>query len=53
MLKNILKLEGAQKLTKNEQKNISGGIHVCAIDGCINPEYYCTKYGCKPQPLYV
>jgi hypothetical protein len=25
MLKNILKLEGAQKLTKNEQKNISGG----------------------------
>jgi hypothetical protein len=25
MLKNILKLEGAQKLTKNEQKNINGG----------------------------
>jgi hypothetical protein len=25
MLKNILKLEGAQKLTKNEQKSINGG----------------------------
>lgn len=25
MLKNILKLKGAQKLTKNEQKSISGG----------------------------
>jgi hypothetical protein len=24
MLKNILKLEGAQKLTKNEQKSING-----------------------------
>ncbi|NRS89752.1 hypothetical protein HNQ02_002684 [Flavobacterium sp. 7E] len=25
MLKNILKLQGAQKLTKNEQKSINGG----------------------------
>jgi hypothetical protein len=25
MLKNILKLEGAQKLSKNEQKEINGG----------------------------
>ncbi len=25
MLKNILKLEGAQQLSKNEQKEISGG----------------------------
>jgi hypothetical protein len=25
MLKNILKLEGAQKLSKNEQKSINGG----------------------------
>jgi hypothetical protein len=25
MLKSILKLEGAQKLTKKEQKNINGG----------------------------
>ena len=26
MLKNILKLDGAQKLSKNEQKTINGGI---------------------------
>ena len=26
MIKNILKLEGAQKLTKNQQKSINGGI---------------------------
>jgi hypothetical protein len=26
MLKNILDLEGAQKLTKNEQKEVNGGI---------------------------
>ncbi|WP_165763216.1 hypothetical protein [Flavobacterium sp. AJR] len=25
MLKNILNLEGAQKITKNEQKSITGG----------------------------
>jgi hypothetical protein len=25
MLKNILKLEGTQKLTKNEQKSVNGG----------------------------
>jgi hypothetical protein len=29
MLKNILKLDGAQKLSKNEQKNINGGIKIC------------------------
>jgi hypothetical protein len=28
MLKNILKLEGAQKLTKNEQKSINGGTYI-------------------------
>jgi hypothetical protein len=28
MLKNILKLEGAQKLSKNEQKNINGGTYI-------------------------
>ena len=31
MLKNILKLDGAQQLSKNEQKEINGGIPVgCA-----------------------
>jgi hypothetical protein len=44
MLKNILKLEGAQKLTKNEQKNINGGIgqksnFVCCPDDDIIREY--------------
>ncbi len=31
MLKNILKLEGAQQLSRNEQKNISGGAPAPAI----------------------
>ncbi len=34
MLKNILKLEGAQKLTKNEQKSINGGLTTCLERGC-------------------
>jgi hypothetical protein len=34
MLKNILKLEGVQQLTKNEQKNVSGGTMVtCSCSG--------------------
>lgn len=38
MLKNILKLDGAQQLSKNDQKNINGGaakpvnVHYC-VDG--------------------
>lgn len=39
MLKNILNLEGAQKLTQNEQKSIKGGITRCMVDaienGCV------------------
>ena len=40
MLKNILKLEGAQKLSKNEQKSINGGITKAMSDcmlanGCV------------------
>jgi hypothetical protein len=34
MLKNILKLEGAQKLTKNEQNNINGGIAFVCCEWC-------------------
>lgn len=34
MLKNILNLEGAQKLTKNEQKSINGGIRIPKEDVC-------------------
>ena len=34
MLKNILNLEGAQKLTNNEQKEINGGLkHTCKGGG--------------------
>jgi hypothetical protein len=33
MLKNILNVEGAQKLTKNEQKSITGGkAPVCCLE---------------------
>ncbi|CAM2826689.1 hypothetical protein SAMN05444355_11176 [Flavobacterium frigoris] len=33
MLKNILKLNGAQKLSKSEQKSINGGkAPVCCLD---------------------
>jgi hypothetical protein len=46
MLKNILKLEGAQKLSKNEQKSISGGIPYCAL-GCFrNPD---LSQSCEAQ----
>jgi hypothetical protein len=31
MLKNILKLEGAQKLTKKEKKSINGGVTGAAL----------------------
>jgi hypothetical protein len=37
MLKNILKLEGAQKLSKNEQKEVKGGRPNCY------PGFYCPK----------
>ena len=46
MLKNILKLEGAQKLTNNEQKSINGGGYWC-LGGC-GVEYYSNK-PCQPM----
>ena len=44
MLKNILKLEGAQKLTKNEQKSINGGrVPLCCL--AWNPRTsYCSSW---------
>ena len=37
MLKNILKLDGAQKLSNNEQKNINGGApKPLKIDYCVD-----------------
>jgi hypothetical protein len=41
MLKNILKLEGAQKLTRNEQKSINGGL-ACRSDNGSCPAGYCS-----------
>jgi hypothetical protein len=34
MLKNILDLEGAQKLTKNEQKEVNGGRMAAGLFAC-------------------
>ncbi|WP_189337072.1 hypothetical protein [Flavobacterium laiguense] len=55
MLKNILNLEGAQKLTKNEQKSINGGRpycsspDICGIAGgvlCNDPNSNSCYKGC-------
>lgn len=46
MLKNILKLEGAETLSKNEQKSIKGGLR-----DCIDPMTGACKYislSCAP-----
>jgi hypothetical protein len=52
MLKNILKLEGTQKLTKNEQKSINGGANYCppgqykCYQDPDEPSFFvCTKKG--------
>lgn len=44
MLKNILNLDGAQKLTKNEQKNISGGM-VAPDSACPSGTFSCNCMG--------
>jgi hypothetical protein len=43
MLKNILKLDGAQQLSKKEQKTINGGAFSCGMEGDLpcRPGYYC------------
>jgi hypothetical protein len=51
MLKNILNLKGAQKLTKNEQKSINGGrmacdaTHLCPAGQCCISKtcWYCLE----------
>ena len=51
MLKNILKLEGAQQLSKTEQKSINGGKKQCRQALPYDPEnpgsggYACVEYG--------
>lgn len=49
MLKNILKLEGAQKLTRVEQKNINGGV-TQECNSAINSGQALFK-GSKPCPI--
>ncbi|HLF50704.1 hypothetical protein [Flavobacterium sp.] len=55
MLKNILNLEGAQKLTKNEQKSINGGlvVKVCESQCLSNVECsggaYCQITVCNGE----
>ena len=52
MLKNILNFEGAQKLTKNEQKSINGGngIMTCAIHGvCGSFGGHCVEEKCQKK----
>lgn len=46
MLKNILKLEGAKRLTNNEQKTIMGG-----LKDCIDPSTNVCKYYYLPCVL--
>ena len=53
MLNKIFSLEGAQKLTKAEQKSINGGLEMeggkCSLGTC--PDYYyCRKGTCVYNP---
>ena len=64
MLKNILKLDGAQKLSKNEQKSINGAIRnpigmcimvldindypTCPVGYTLDPRTYVSGYQCCP-----
>jgi bacteriocin-like protein len=58
MLKNILKLEGAQKLNKNELKEISGGIFP-RTDFCgyrvvsASSESACLRFGVDLRPMWL
>ncbi len=54
MLKNILKLNGAQEMSKKELQTINGGGRV---GNCPKPSfrscadgYCCTPYGCEVAP---
>jgi hypothetical protein len=50
MLKNILKLDGAQQLSKNEQKTINGGKIRCtdSYNGpCLQTGIKCAEERCR------
>jgi hypothetical protein len=57
MLKNILKLDGAQKLTKNEQKSIKGGVNpsepICGFVIWNATEIRCLAYDAYYKPVYL
>ena len=48
MLKNILNLEGAQQLTKSEQKSINGGRIYCDAQHFCPPGSCCSGNACWP-----
>jgi len=58
MLKNILKLEGAQQLKKNEQKEVNGGGHFpwsndgCPTAQCLNSFGRCSIAHCTNVPVF-
>lgn len=45
MLKNILKINGAQELSRIEQKSINGGAASCATEGWCNDDQDCRIHG--------
>jgi len=51
-MKKLLNLDGAQTLSKNEQKTINGGIQ--CLDVCNNPgtqsDHNLCKCACHPTP---
>jgi len=47
MKKSILNLKGAQELTKNEQKAVSGGFNQCVNSVC-QAGYVCCQSICYP-----
>ena len=60
MLKNILKIEGAQELNNKEQKSINGGvIYQCRVDSdCkrtppVGSRYVCINGVCKLELLAI
>ena len=57
MLKNILNLEGAQKLSNNEQKNISGGripdlSQICGYYQFRSTESQCLSLSYSYRPIW-
>lgn len=54
MLKNILKLEGAQQLSKDEQKSIKGGVAIdfSQYSSCQYYQFSISQSQCLALPRY-